>query len=81
MTSKELAEHKKRALSHFLDLAHKGRLLAVASTGEKRARRLAVAIINDTPGLDDLALDGLIEFATRAKLSPTLAARSIEYVQ
>lgn len=65
-----------RALEHFVRLAFKGRQ-ATASGGERRAHRLAVAIIDNLPGLDELATDGLVEFLKGVKASPELAAEVV----
>ena len=54
--------------SHFVRLAR--RRHAGASGGEKRARRLALAVLDDLPGLDDRAVDGLIRFVELVRKSP-----------
>lgn len=48
-------------LRHFCDLAHRGGHPA-ASGGEQRAHALATAVLENLPGLDDLAIHGLVEF-------------------
>ncbi len=61
-----------RELIHFLNLAYNGRAVG-ASTGAKQARRLAIAISELAPGLDQIAIDGAVEFLRRAPLAPQTA--------
>lgn len=49
------------SLSHFLDLLEHGNCPG-ASSGELRARRIALTLVHDLPGLDCLAVAGLCEF-------------------
>lgn len=49
-------------MDHFIRLAKRGKPGTGASGGELAARRLAIAIVKDVPGLDDMAIAGLIEF-------------------
>jgi hypothetical protein len=59
-------------LYHFLDLVNAGRLRPTASTGEKKAYAIAVALVENVPGLDDQAVAGLAEFVR-------LAGHSVAY--
>lgn len=58
-----------RALSHFLDLALKGKYRG-CSGGCKRARTIARAVVDCVPGLDGQARDGLRVFIDLAANSP-----------
>ena len=49
-------------MDHFIRLAKRGKPGTGASGGELRARRLALAVLNDIPGLDQKAITGLVEF-------------------
>lgn len=49
-------------MDHFIRLAKRGKPGTGASGGELRARRLALAVLNDIPGLDGKAITGLCEF-------------------
>jgi hypothetical protein len=49
-------------MDHFIRLAKRGKPGTGASGGELRARRLALAVINDLQGMDDEAISGFIEF-------------------
>lgn len=62
-------------LDHFLNLALRGRYPA-ASGGEHRAFKLAQAVVEYVPGLDELARDGLCEFIERTAQHP-MEARDI----
>lgn len=66
-----------KALEHFLRIARRGKYPA-ASGGERRAAKLAKAILEHVPGLDDLALDGMAEFAQYVKMFPQSARELIE---
>ena len=62
--------------AHFVRLArtkHPG-----ASSGEKAARRLALALCRDLPSLDERAFDGLLEFALLIRSAPTTARDLID---
>jgi hypothetical protein len=62
--------------SHFVRLArrkHPG-----ASSGEKRSRRLALALLDNLPGLDDEAIDGMIGFADLVKRAPETARSLVD---
>jgi hypothetical protein len=50
-------------LRHFLDLVEHGRHLRTCSSGARRARLLAECLVENLPGLDASATDGLSEFA------------------
>ena len=67
-------EHQRRAVSHFLKLAKHGGYGA-ASGGAQRAHRLAKAVLDDVPGLDDLALEGFREFCLLVKSAPETAQK------
>lgn len=57
-------------LNHFLALARRGRQPA-ASGGERRAAALAECIVENVPGLDATALDGLLEFVVLVRGRPS----------
>jgi len=65
------------ALKHFLRLARRGGGRG-CSGGECRSRHIADAIVDNICTLDDLAIDGLIEFLRGAKQNPELARDLIE---
>lgn len=67
----------KLALSHFLDLLHAGNHPG-ASSGELRARRIAMTLVRDLPGLDAMAIDGLIDFARLCSCAPETAERLVQ---
>jgi hypothetical protein len=56
------AEGEAHAMNHFIKLAKRGKPGTGASGGELRARRLALAVLNDIPGLDTRAITGFCEF-------------------
>lgn len=58
-------------LAHFIKLASRGAKPA-ASGGEKRAYRIARAIIDNIQGLDGQAIDGIRRFVTVAELNNSL---------
>ena len=62
---------------HFLRLAKRGKHPA-ASGGEQRAYRIAKALAEDACGLDDLAFDGLLEWADFAYKNPMKASDLLE---
>jgi len=64
-------------LDNFIDLALQGRFTG-SSSGEKAARKLALAAIEHSTILDDKAITGLVKFLTLAKLSPTTARDLIQ---
>lgn len=66
-----------KAIDFFLDLAKRGKHPG-ASSGEKRARRLALAILDNLPGLDDKAITGLVHFMGEAQMRPETARTSID---
>ena len=76
-----VAEHETEAriayTEHFLRLAHHGRHRG-ASGGEKRARALAKAIVDQVPGLDGQAVAGAIEFMRLAAAKPGTARDIIQ---
>lgn len=49
-------------MDHFIELARRGKPGTGASSGELKARRLALAVLNDIPGLDGSAISGLVKF-------------------
>lgn len=61
---------------HFLRLATKGRHPG-ASGGEKRAARLAAAVLDHAPGLDSDATAGLKMFLDLAQSNHDLACRVV----
>lgn len=63
-------------MTHFLELARKGRMLN-CSSGEEAAANVAVVVVSDVPRLDDEAIEGLIEFIRLAKQQPTTAIELI----
>lgn len=65
------------SLKHFLELARKGQH-KFASGGEVRAAKLAEALLDYAPGLDQEAADGLREFARLAHALPTQARELLE---
>ncbi len=70
-----LVEHAPR--SHFFDLVANGRHPG-ASSGAKRARRLALAVVDDLPGLDAEAVAGLHDFLDLVVAMPSTARDLIE---
>jgi len=58
--------------NHFIQLAARGGHPR-ASSGERKARRLARAVVRETPGLDGEALEGLCEFIHWASRQPMTA--------
>lgn len=64
-------------LEHFVRLAKRGKYPA-ASGGENRARRLAVAFLDNLPGLDGSALLGAMEFAEMVQGSPEEARTLVD---
>ncbi len=63
-------------VKHFVDLAARGKHPG-SSGGEKRARRLAVAVLENLPGLDDSAIAGLLEFVRCVQTSPSLSRQLV----
>jgi hypothetical protein len=57
-----MANFDEASLRHFLKLAQRGSHPG-ASSGEVRAHRLALVVLEHAHGLDGQALDGLCEFA------------------
>jgi hypothetical protein len=51
---------------------------AGASGGEKRARRLAIALLDNLPGLDAEAIDGMIAFLDLAQHAPQTARTLVD---
>lgn len=60
-------------LTHFLRLARRGAGVG-ASGGEGRAFRLVKAVIEDVPGIDGQAVDGLIEYIRLTAAKPSTAS-------
>lgn len=65
-------------MEHFLTLARRGKPGTGASTGEVQARKLAIAILANAPGLDEEAIEGAAEFLRRAPLAPNMARALID---
>lgn len=65
-----------RQLEHFINCARQGRRPG-CSTGERAARKLALAILAHAIGLDDSACAGAAEFLQRAPLAPNAARELI----
>lgn len=59
-----------RARDHWFDLIQQGRRVG-ASSGEKRARRIALSLCENLPGLDSEAVQGLHEFIDLLLSKPT----------
>jgi len=59
-------------LKRFLELARQGRQPG-SSGGERRAARLAHQVAEDVPGLDQGAVDGLLELVSLAHRNPSTA--------
>jgi hypothetical protein len=57
---------------HFIQLAQRGEFRG-ASGGEVRANKLALAVLENVPGLDQDAVSGLIEFIALTANAPTTA--------
>lgn len=57
-------------MEHFLTLARRGKPNTYASTDEVQARKLALAIIANVPGLDMEAIEGAAEFLLRVPMDP-----------
>ena len=64
------------SLDHFIDLAFQGRRDG-SSGGEKRARRIALALLENLPGLDASAIHGLKLFADLVQRQPETLRRLI----
>lgn len=64
-----------KSLQHFATLAKRGKA-AGASSGEKRCRRIAKALLDNCPGLDGQALEGAATFV-RVALDHPETARDI----
>lgn len=65
-------------MKHFLKIARRGRPGTGASSGEVQARRLAIAIVENAPGLDDEAIEGAVEFLRAVRLAPSGARTLID---
>lgn len=65
-------------IEHFIRLARTGKNNPGASGGEKRAFRLAQCVLNNVPGLDGEAIEGLIEFIRIVQPYPQEAHDLIE---
>jgi hypothetical protein len=61
-----------REFDRFCRLAVRGKNRG-ASGGEKRARKLAMAVLDEASGLDDQAIEGLITFIRAVQRAPTTA--------
>lgn len=57
------------SLQHLLTIARRGKHRG-ASGGEKRANRLVKQIVDDVPGIDGMALDGLAELIQLVAAAP-----------
>jgi hypothetical protein len=67
----------KRAIEHFVALARRGRGQG-ASGGERRAARLANAILENVPGMDGDAIVGVGLFAQLTSAQYELACQLID---
>lgn len=65
-------------MDHFLKIARRGKPGTGASGGEQQARRLALAILKEAPGLDDEAIEGAAEFLRRAPLALSAARKLVD---
>jgi hypothetical protein len=65
------------ALEHFIRLARRGDHRG-ASGGEKRAYRLAMVLLDELPGLDTRALQGMVLFAREVVTRPQASRDLIE---
>lgn len=65
------------ALNHFLRLARRGQWPA-SSGGEHRANNLAKCLIENLPGLDSLAIEGMCDFIEICITQPTVARDLLE---
>jgi hypothetical protein len=70
-------EFDKESLERFILLARKGKCKG-SSGGERRAAKLAEVIVEQVPGLDEVAMQGLLEFVRLAHASPVTAGDLIE---
>jgi hypothetical protein len=66
-----------QALDHFTDLARRGKH-GGCSSGEERARKIALVILEYAGGLDEKALIGLAEFARVVSASYSTAKKLVE---
>lgn len=66
-------------LNHFLTLASRGES-AAGSSGEHAAYRMAHAVLDDVPTLDEAALRGLTIFVGITKYQPIRAREMLETV-
>lgn len=66
-----------KPLDHFLRLALRGRHPG-SSGGEKRARRLALALLDNVPGLDGDAIVGMVHFLAEVQKHPEATRTSID---
>jgi hypothetical protein len=66
------------AIDHFLALARRGKPCTGASGGELRARQLALAILEQVPGLDAQAIKGAAEFMGRVANAPQASRELID---
>jgi hypothetical protein len=65
-------------MEHFIKLARRVKAGTGASSRELQARRLAIAIIENTPGLDEHAIEGAVAFLQRAKFALSTARNLID---
>jgi hypothetical protein len=65
------------AIEHFLSLARAGKR-DYASTGEMKANALLTAIVNDVPGLDSQAVEGVSDFLRLFAMDYSLAMKLVK---
>ena len=58
----------------FMELARTGNE-AYASSGEVRARRIALALLDDISGLDDASINGFIDFVRAVQAGDEMVMR------
>ena len=64
-------------LEHFLGMARQGKRPGCNSE-EKRARSLALCILDNVPGLDDDAIDGMIELINSVRMKSEIARDAVD---
>ena len=68
---------RQRAVEHLLTLARRGKS-GGASGGEKRARKIVLAILNNVTGLDGTATSGIGELAKIVSAAPMEAGDAVK---
>lgn len=76
MSEQATASLERQNFQHFLRLARRGRFPA-CSSGERAAYKIAMAVIDHCPSLDESACEGLCEFLRRVPLAPMQARELI----